>query len=447
MNHNSATVDSASLTQSPVNISTTDTPTQSFNSVLTPHYQSAPIDIFNNGKNIDSDFATKQNYLTYQGEQYYLEGFHFHTNSEHTFNGQNADGEIHLVHQSSTGKVLVVGILLDGVDPNGPNGNVIDPQLSSFFGKLDTPLQDTSTVIDGGNFDPSKLISSDSQVYNYGGSLTTTPFSDATWIVAADTLKVDANDLQNFRDLQKDFYYPQTKIVDSEGFNNREIQNELFLGTDGDNFLQGDRNGPNGFSDDLIYARRGNDTVISGLGNDKIFGEIGKDMLFGSQGDDLIVGDLIVVETESSGTNLATSAKDYLIGGEGRDQLYIVGGDIAVGGGPNSYNEDFIEFLDDEPFDPDQKAEFNLSDGQQDTFVFVNDGNGYTTTIVGFEAGIDILDLRQYNLGSVDQSQPFQSMQAKSDGLWWEYKTPNVNGNEVVFRIDAAPDEVNAALA
>ena len=260
-----------SLTQSPVNISTGDTQTQSLDSVLTLSYQSAPIDITNNGKNIDGEFGTQQNYLTYQGEQYYLQGFHVHTESEHTFNGQNADGEIHFVHQSSDGKVLVVGLLLDGVDPNGSNGNLIDPQLSSFFGKLDAPLKDTGTIVDGGNFDPSKLISSTAQVYNYGGSLTTAPFSDAAWIVAANTLKVNANDLQNFQALQKDFYYPHTKIVDANGLNNRDIQNELFLGTGEDDFLQGDRNGPNGFSDDLIYARAGNDTVNGGLGDDKNF--------------------------------------------------------------------------------------------------------------------------------------------------------------------------------
>ena len=439
MNQNSAAATSTTLTQSPVNISKTDTPTQSFASVLNAYYQKVSIEIFNNGHNIDGEFANEQNYVIYQGETFYLEGFHFHTNSENTFDGQQTESEIHLVHKSDSGKVLVVGVLLDGVDPNGPSSHLINPQLSSFLGKLDGSLIDPSKQIES-TFDPSKLISGDSQVYNFGGSLTTPPHTDAIWVVARDTLTVSNADLENFRDLQKEFY-PENSYVDSNGFNARAIQNELFLGTDENDFLQGDRNGPNGFSDDLIYARSGDDTVEGGLGNDKIFGEAGEDVLVGSQGDDLIVGD-----AKTSGVNLAPSAKDYLIGGDGRDQLYIVGDDIAVGGGPNSFDAEFIEFLNDEPFDPDEKAAFNLSDGQQDTFVFVNDGNGYTTTIVGFEAGIDRLDLRQYNLGSVDQPRPFQGVQAESDGLWWEYKTSKVNGNEVVLRIDADPDAVNAAL-
>ena len=414
-----------SQTSSPVNISKNDTPTQSFSTVLEPNYQSASIDIFNNGKNIDGEFETQQNYVTYKDEQYYLKGFHFHTNSEHTFNGQNTDGEIHLVHESSTGKRLVVGILLEGVDPNGPDANLIDPQLSSVFEKLDESLKDTNTIIKGVDFDPSTLISGDSQVYNYGGSLTTLPFTDAAWVVAADTLKVNANDLQNFSNLLQDFY--------GSPLNNRPIQNELFSGTDGDDVLQGDRNGPNGFNDDLIYARSGDDIVDGGKGNDRIFGGEGQDALSGGQGDDLLVGD-----ADLAGVILDPSVKDdYLIGGEGKDQLYMLGNDFAVGGGPNSFNANFIELLNDEPFDltEAQKAEFNLSDGQQDTFVFVNNGDGYTATIVGYES-IDELNLSAFGVTSAGD---FVESQEKDGGLWWEYTTDA----EVVLRIDAAPDQLN----
>ena len=125
-----------------------------------------------------------------------------------------------------------------------------------------------------------------------------------------------------------------------------------------------------------------------------------------------------------------------------------MGDDIAVGGGLNSFNSDFIELLKDEPFglDQDDQTEWNLADWEQDTFVLMNDGNGYTTTIVGFEEGIDRLDLRAYNLGSVESPQSFQDIQRKDGGDWWEYKTAKVNGNEVTLRIDADPDAVNAAL-
>lgn len=422
----------ALVPQSPVNISTSDTSTQSFDTVLDSNYQSSPVEIFNNGKNIDGEFGTEQNFVTYQGERYYLNEFHFHTSSEHSFNGQTADGEIHLVHTSSTGKNLVVGILLDGVAANSPDGNLINPELTSFLGQLDQSLQEASTIIEGGEFDPSQLIANDTQVYNYGGSLTTAPFTDVAWVVAAQPLLVNESDLQNFSNLQNSFY-------NNNGLNNRDIQNELFIGTNGDDFLQGDRNGVTGFSDDLIYARNGNDSLNGGIGNDKLYGEGGEDIIFAGSGDDLLVGD-----NNLTGINSDSYATDILIGGDGQDQLYLDGDDLAVGGASNRFDADLIELLNDEPFE----AESNFFDQQQDTFTFANNGNGYTATIVGFEAGIDQLDLKQYNLGSVDSPQSFQSIeqQGENENVWWEYKTANVNGAEVVLRIDADPNAVNAAL-
>ena len=232
--------------------------------------------------------------------------------------------------------------------------------------------------------------------------------------------------------MQNDFY-------NNGGFNNRDIQNELFLGTETADLLNGDRNGSNGFSNDLIYAKDGNDTIGGGFGNDKLYGEIGEDVIFGGSGDDLLIGD-----NDVAGVNLYSFTEDYLIGGGGEDIIYISGDDFAVGGGANSVDNDLVDLLNEEPFE----AEFNLSDQQQDTFVFVNNGNGYTATVVGFEAGIDKLDLRQYNLGSVDSPNSFQDIQQKGedDQTWWEYKTPNKNGAEVVLRIDANPEVVNAAL-
>lgn len=357
----STTANSASLTQSPVNISTIDTPTQTLAAVLESHYQSAPIEIFNNGHNIDGEFSTQQNYVTHQGEKFYLNGFHLHTQSEHTFDGQNADGEIHLVHESDSGKKLVVGILLDGiyVEDDADDSRFVDPQLSSFFGKLKTSLKDTSKIIDGGSFDPSQLISETSEVYNYGGSLTTTPYTDAIWVVAAETLTVSNKDLKKFRKLQKKFYYQQNPDVDNHGYNFREIQNELFLGTDGIDSLTGDRNGINGFVDDLIYARGGNDAIDGGLGNDKVFGEQGRDLLIGGAGDDLLDG----------GTD-----RDSLIGLAGSDTFVL-----RIGEG-NDFIDDYA----------DGEDRLGLADGLSFDSLYIAESLG-STEIRHLDASGEIL--------------------------------------------------------
>jgi carbonic anhydrase len=333
----------ASVAQTPVNISKTNTPTESLSAVLTANYQSEHIEIVNDGKHIDAEFATTtQNSVTYQGEVYNLKGFHFHADSEHTFNGQDLASEIHLVHQSSSGKLLVVGRLIEEV-PSGTSG--IDPQLSSFFQTLQTQKPNLTTInspVSGGNIDPSLFISGSSQVYNYGGSLTTPPYSEATWVVAADTLKVSATDISNFQQLQQDFY--------GSPLNSREIQGELFLGTAGGNFIEGDRNALE--TKDLMYGKDGKDTLKGGQNDDKLFGEAGKDVLLGGNGN------------------------DYLNGGDGKDILNgNAGNDTLIGG------------------------------NDQDTFVFKA---GFGADLISdFGNGIDYIDLKAFttNFGALTVAQ------------------------------------------
>jgi carbonic anhydrase len=50
--------------------------------------------------------------LSYGGETYTLAQLHFHSPSEHTVGGGFADGELHMVHKTSAGSILVVGVLI-----------------------------------------------------------------------------------------------------------------------------------------------------------------------------------------------------------------------------------------------------------------------------------------------------------------------------------------------
>lgn len=45
------------------------------------------------------------------GTRYFLKQFHWHSPSEHTINGRRFALEAHLVHQSPTGSVAVIGVL------------------------------------------------------------------------------------------------------------------------------------------------------------------------------------------------------------------------------------------------------------------------------------------------------------------------------------------------
>jgi carbonic anhydrase len=61
----------------------------------------------------EHDGASK---LAFNGVEYNLLQFHFHSPSEHTIGGAYYDGEMHMVHKSEDGKkLLVVGIMLEAV--------------------------------------------------------------------------------------------------------------------------------------------------------------------------------------------------------------------------------------------------------------------------------------------------------------------------------------------
>ena len=50
-------------------------------------------------------------YIQINDTQYVLQQCHWHSPSEHTINGRRFDLEVHMVHESSDGKIAVVGIM------------------------------------------------------------------------------------------------------------------------------------------------------------------------------------------------------------------------------------------------------------------------------------------------------------------------------------------------
>ena len=124
--------------------------------------------------------------------------------------------------------------------------------------------------------------------------------------------------------------------------------------------------------------------------------------------------------------------------------LYIRKDDLLVGGGPSTptANPAFSQSLEDDPLKLSDTEKTNLGyfDGHADTFIFLDDGNSYTATIVGYES-IDELDLNAFGVASAED---FVDSQEKDGGLWWEYKTPKSSLDaEITLRIDAAPGELN----
>jgi Ca2+-binding RTX toxin-like protein len=191
------------------------------------------------------------------------------------------------------------------------------------------------------------------------------------------------------------------------------------VGNDSDNRLRGTS------SSDTIRGINGNDILEGLAGNDTLLGGKDDDYLFGGLGSDTLSGD------GNTSANIQTEkGNDILIGGAGADRLLAWGDDILVGGGSNVYDAQLITNLQNDPF-----SSSITRDNQRDTFVAVNkDGVGYTLTIADYEVGIDRVDLKGFGVFGVGN---FQEIQDK--GNFFEAKTFEVNGAELVLRINVDP--------
>ncbi len=192
-----------------------------------------------------------------------------------------------------------------------------------------------------------------------------------------------------------------------------------------------------------LIGGNGKDILNGNNGDDLLLGGEDDDLLFGGNGDDTLAGDSNSIETLMP----RACGVDTLIGGNGEDTLYITKDELLVGGGPvnDTSNTAFNNSLKEDPLklSDEQKIALEYFDGDRDNFIFLDNGNNYTATIVGYES-IDRLDLTAFG---VRQVADFIDSQEKDGGLWWEYKTPISSlNNQIVLRIDAAPDELLFSL-
>lgn len=75
------------------------------------HYESVPLNLLHNGHTVQVPYAPGS-YVWLDGKRYNLLQFHFHSPSEHVVDGEERSAELHLVHQSDAGELVVVAVLL-----------------------------------------------------------------------------------------------------------------------------------------------------------------------------------------------------------------------------------------------------------------------------------------------------------------------------------------------
>jgi Ca2+-binding RTX toxin-like protein len=154
--------------------------------------------------------------------------------------------------------------------------------------------------------------------------------------------------------------------------------NELFRGYSGNDEIYG------GGGSDSIFGGDGDDYLDGGDGNDRVVGDGGNNIVHGGAGDDEVVG---------SGLVFGDAGNDRVMGGEGDDQLFGgEGNDVLIGDfGADSFTggSGADVFL----------YRFGIDSTTRTDTAWAGDGipNLPTgvDTIQDFQAGLDIIDLRQ----------------------------------------------------
>lgn len=199
-------------------------------------YASSALSAINNGHTLQYNATVTRNAagyvnssqagaLTVGEDVYHVAQFHFHTRSEHWWDGADADLELHLVHQSEDGDYAVIGLFLNGDTEITRPSPFLSAEASEVDGDgvlrfhealaLEVNHEGEATpMVDVFDFDLWFGDLEQIDLMRYAGSLTTPGCDErVTWMVAATVGELHMDDLDAFRGV-----FPR---------NNRPIQRTL----------------------------------------------------------------------------------------------------------------------------------------------------------------------------------------------------------------------------
>lgn len=186
--------------QSPINLEFTHVKTNKNLKRNQIFYEPTSFTLLNNGHTIQANATTDGNAIVVEGNVYKLSQFHFHTPSEHQFNGQHYDMELHLVHNDKNGNLAVLGVMIQ----EGKENKI----LASILGAL--PNRETEKVISEKYLiHLQALLPQNQKAFHYEGSLTTPPCTEQVkWIVFEQPIEMSKVQIQAFQQIFSDNHRP-----------------------------------------------------------------------------------------------------------------------------------------------------------------------------------------------------------------------------------------------
>ncbi|KFI23084.1 carbonate dehydratase [Nitrosococcus oceani] len=160
-------------------------------------YQPTSVHIVNNGHNTLQGTYDSGSFITIDGDEreYDLQQFHFHSVSEHTLAfGAHFNIEMHLVHTSIDGEVVVVTLLIRQGEENQALKEIWDNMPKNIGQEVFLPAESSFNAMDA--------LPSDRRSYRYRGSFTTPPCTEGVrWIILREPIEMSAEQIEKYRNI------------------------------------------------------------------------------------------------------------------------------------------------------------------------------------------------------------------------------------------------------
>ena len=174
--------------QSPIDLVN---PTPAALPIIIFNYQSASVNIRNTGNTIEVAYPNQGNWIEIDETKYHLLQFHFHAPSEHTIAGELSDMEMHLVHESKDGTLVVIGAFI--------KSGSVNTAFDTFW-HLMPSVADKSEQLTGVVLNAFDLLPDTKRTYRYDGSLTTPPCSEGVkWIMMTTPIEMSEAQIAAFK--------------------------------------------------------------------------------------------------------------------------------------------------------------------------------------------------------------------------------------------------------
>ena len=157
------------------------------------HYLSGAMTLTNTGHTVQV-VPPAGSYILVSGKRYDLVQFHFHHPGEESVKGNLPDMDVHFVHKSADGKIVVIAVRL-----NEGNANAL---LAALWEHLPKTVGATDKLSEP--MSPAGLLPTDRGYWTYEGSLTAPPCTEGVrWIIMEQQVELSRDQLRAFGALYK----------------------------------------------------------------------------------------------------------------------------------------------------------------------------------------------------------------------------------------------------